>query len=245
MTVLVGTCSAGRGRPLPAVRRDARPPLRQPLRRGRWRTVVGRRRAPSCSRLSGRGRAPPPGPGRAASTGGARSAAICSRPWPGCSPALARNGRCRRARRPALGPAADARSARARASRRARSHALLVVATFRTTAPDRSDEVAARVAELHRLEGVRPPRPERPGHRRHRRVRAPPQRRPALASCGPPPRLLRDRTGGNPFFLRELWADLERRGGVSALRLAPGCPGVDRRHPEPRDSPGSARRPAT
>ena len=32
---------------------------------------------------------------------------------------------------------------------------LLVVATFRTTAPDRSDEVAARVAELHRLDGVR------------------------------------------------------------------------------------------
>jgi hypothetical protein len=32
---------------------------------------------------------------------------------------------------------------------------LLVSATFRTTVPDRSDEVAARVAELHRLEGVR------------------------------------------------------------------------------------------
>src|SRR5205823_3759149 len=32
---------------------------------------------------------------------------------------------------------------------------LLVLAAFRTTAPDRSDEVAARLAELHRLEGVR------------------------------------------------------------------------------------------
>ena len=32
---------------------------------------------------------------------------------------------------------------------------LLVLATFRTTAPDRSDEMAARVADLHRLEGVR------------------------------------------------------------------------------------------
>jgi DNA-binding NarL/FixJ family response regulator len=94
---------------------------------------------------------------------------------------------------------------------------MLVLATFRTRAPDRSDEVAARVAELHRLDGV------------HR-----------LDLCGldaeaiaeyvalrtglprselrVPAALLRDRTGGNPFFLRELWADLERRGGISALR---------------------------
>ena len=36
---------------------------------------------------------------------------------------------------------------------------------------------------------------------------------------------MRDRTGGNPFFLRELWADLERRGGVSALRGAQRVPG--------------------
>jgi DNA-binding CsgD family transcriptional regulator len=35
---------------------------------------------------------------------------------------------------------------------------------------------------------------------------------------------LRDRTGGNPFFLRELWADLERRGGVDALRTAHRVP---------------------
>ena len=36
--------------------------------------------------------------------------------------------------------------------------------------------------------------------------------------------MLRDRTGGNPFFLRELWADLERRGGVSALRFPQRVP---------------------
>ena len=30
--------------------------------------------------------------------------------------------------------------------------------------------------------------------------------------------ILRDRTGGNPFFLRETWLDLERHGGVAALR---------------------------
>jgi DNA-binding CsgD family transcriptional regulator/tetratricopeptide (TPR) repeat protein len=95
---------------------------------------------------------------------------------------------------------------------------LLVVAAFRTTAPDRSEEVAARVAELHRLEGVR-------------RLDLGGLDTEAIAAyvslrSGLPPdvvrapaALLRDRTGGNPFFLRELWGDLERRGGVDALRL--------------------------
>ncbi|MCO1654092.1 helix-turn-helix transcriptional regulator [Pseudonocardia humida] len=38
------------------------------------------------------------------------------------------------------------------------------------------------------------------------------------AGARAPAAILRDRTGGNPFFLRETWTDLERRGGVSALR---------------------------
>ncbi|MST32359.1 AAA family ATPase [Acidimicrobiaceae bacterium USS-CC1] len=97
---------------------------------------------------------------------------------------------------------------------------LLVLATFRTTAPDRSEELAARLADLHRLEGVRrldlggldteaiaefvSLRSGLPLH----------EARPAAA-------LLRDRTGGNPFFLRELWGELQRHGGVAALR-SPG-----------------------
>ena len=32
--------------------------------------------------------------------------------------------------------------------------------------------------------------------------------------------VLRDQTGGNPFFLRELWRDLASRGGPAALRRA-------------------------
>ena len=100
---------------------------------------------------------------------------------------------------------------------------LLAVATFRTTAPDRSDEIAARVAELHRLEGVR--RLDLAGLdtdaiadyvRLRSGLPLPEARAPAA--------LLRDRTGGNPFFLRELWADLERRGGISALRAPQRVP---------------------
>lgn len=94
---------------------------------------------------------------------------------------------------------------------------MLVVAAFRTTAPDRSDELAARMADLHRLEGVR--RLDLSGldtdaiaEYLNLRAGLP------LSEARAPAALLRDRTGGNPFFLRELWADLERRGGVSALR---------------------------
>ncbi len=100
---------------------------------------------------------------------------------------------------------------------------LLVVAAFRTTVPDRSDELAARVAELHRLEGVR--RLDLSGLDTEAiaeflclRAGLP------LSEARAPAALLRDRTGGNPFFLRELWADLERRGGVVALRTASRVP---------------------
>jgi DNA-binding CsgD family transcriptional regulator len=100
---------------------------------------------------------------------------------------------------------------------------LLVVAAFRTTVPDRSDEMAARVAELHRLEGVR--RLDLSGLDTEAiaeflslRAGLP------ISEARAPAALLRDRTGGNPFFLRELWADLERRGGVAALRTAHRVP---------------------
>jgi DNA-binding NarL/FixJ family response regulator len=94
---------------------------------------------------------------------------------------------------------------------------ILVVAAFRTNAPDRSDELAGRMADLHRLDGIR--RIDLSGLDTEAiaeylslRAGLPPSEARAPAA------LLRDRTGGNPFFLRELWADLERRGGLTALR---------------------------
>ena len=92
----------------------------------------------------------------------------------------------------------------------------LVVATFRTTAPDRSDELSARLADLHRLDGVR--RLDLAGLDteaiaefvgEHAGV--------SSAAARASAAILRDRTGGNPFFLRETWLDLERHGGVAAL----------------------------
>ncbi|SOJ53330.1 Transcriptional regulatory protein DegU [Mycobacterium simulans] len=89
---------------------------------------------------------------------------------------------------------------------------MLVVATFRTTEPDRSEELATRLAELHRFEGVRrldlggldtEAIAEFVGQTQQLR---PPSARTAAA-------LLRDKTGGNPFFLTELCNHLEIRGG--------------------------------
>lgn len=92
---------------------------------------------------------------------------------------------------------------------------LLVMATFRTTAPDQ--QLAARLAELHRLEGVR--RLDLGGldteaiaEYLSRQAGIP--RRAALE----PAAILRERTGGNAFFLRELWSDLEQRGGLADIR---------------------------
>lgn len=97
---------------------------------------------------------------------------------------------------------------------------LLVLATFRTTVPDRSDELMVRIAELHRLEGVR--RLDLGGLDTDAIARFLNLRGGVpLRSAQVPAAMLRDRTGGNPFFLRELWSDLERRGGVTALR-SPG-----------------------
>lgn len=94
---------------------------------------------------------------------------------------------------------------------------LLLMATFRTTAADRSAELSELLADLHRLDGA---------HRldlsgldtaaiaefvsEHAGISAAAARRPAS--------ILRDRTGGNPFYLREMWTDVQRHGGVEALR---------------------------
>ncbi len=93
----------------------------------------------------------------------------------------------------------------------------LVLATFRTTAPDRSEELSARLADLHRLDCVR--RIDLGGLDTEAIAEFVCQRSGVSpAGARAPAAILRDRTGGNPFFLRETWTDLERHGGVSALR---------------------------
>lgn len=93
---------------------------------------------------------------------------------------------------------------------------MLVMATFRSTEPDRSEELVTRMAELHRFDGVRrldlggldtEAIAEFVGQTQQLR---PPSARTAAA-------LLRDKTGGNPFFLTELCNHLEFRGGLATL----------------------------
>ena len=93
---------------------------------------------------------------------------------------------------------------------------MLVVATFRTTQPDRSDELTTRLAELHRFDGVR--RLDLAGLDTEaiaEFVSRTQQLAPASARTAAA--LLRDRTGGNPFFLTELVNDLEMRGRLATL----------------------------
>lgn len=100
---------------------------------------------------------------------------------------------------------------------------LLVVSTFRTTEPDRSDELATRLAELHRFDGVR--RLDLAGLDTEaiaEFVRRTQQLNPASARTAAA--LLRDKTGGNPFFLTELVNDLETRGGITTLGAHPTVP---------------------
>ncbi|MGZ4485361.1 MAG: ATP-binding protein [Nocardioidaceae bacterium] len=94
---------------------------------------------------------------------------------------------------------------------------ILLLASHRTTAPDRSRPLGHAIASLYRLDGVR--RLDLAGLDtediadyliRDSGVSA--TRARAFAP------LLRDQTGGNPFFLRELWRDLAARGGPAALR---------------------------
>ncbi|WP_324687768.1 ATP-binding protein [Mycobacterium sp. 94-17] len=95
---------------------------------------------------------------------------------------------------------------------------MLVVATFRTTEPDRSDELTTRLAELHRFDGVR--RLDLAGLDTEaiaEFVARTQQMAPASARTAAA--LLRDKTGGNPFFLTELVNDLEIRGGLNTLEV--------------------------
>ncbi len=94
---------------------------------------------------------------------------------------------------------------------------LLVLATRRTTAPDCTDAVTYALADLCRLDGVE--RIDLVGLATEDvaefLVRQPGVSREAARSAAP---VLRDQTGGNPFFLQEYWHDLEARGGLAVMR---------------------------
>ncbi len=96
---------------------------------------------------------------------------------------------------------------------------MLVLATHRTTAPDRSPGLARAVAQLHRLDGVH--RLDLAGLAAEeiaqylvQEGRLSPRAARAAAVA------LRDQTGGNPFFLRELWRDHAARSGAPTHREA-------------------------
>ena len=93
---------------------------------------------------------------------------------------------------------------------------LLIVATQRTGAPDRSAALVSTVAQLYRLDGVG--RIDLAGLETDEIADyiidvAGSTRRNARGSAT----VLRDLTGGNPFLMREVWRDLSARGGLSAL----------------------------
>lgn len=94
---------------------------------------------------------------------------------------------------------------------------LLVLATMRNTAPDRSVDLSHTIADLYRLPGVS--RVDLTGLRledvedylRMAVGRAEPRLRETAA-------LLQDQTGGNPFFLREVWREMAASGGLRSVR---------------------------
>ena len=94
---------------------------------------------------------------------------------------------------------------------------MLILATHRTTPPDRSMALVHTAAELYPLNGVR-------------RVDLGPldveditelligESGVSVSGARQAAYLLRDQTGGNPFYLRELWRDLAGDGGLAVLR---------------------------
>jgi DNA-binding CsgD family transcriptional regulator/tetratricopeptide (TPR) repeat protein len=108
------------------------------------------------------------------------------------------------------------------AQRSARTR-LMLLCTHRTTAPDRTDELTYAIADLYRLDGVR--RIDLPG------LSADEIAQYLVADGGLSARrareyaaVLRDQTGGNPFFLRETWRDVIDRGAISRRPFAESAP---------------------
>jgi len=92
-------------------------------------------------------------------------------------------------------------------AQRAAASRLLLLCTHRTTAPDRSDDLTYAIADLYRLDEVR--RLDLAGLSTEEIAQY------LAAEGGLSGRrareyatVLRDQTGGNPFFLRELWRDM-------------------------------------
>lgn len=97
---------------------------------------------------------------------------------------------------------------------------VLMLATARSTPPDRSSTFATVVAELAHQDGVRsidvPPLTlEDVAEYLRQEARLQPEE--ALAAA----QILHQQTRGNPFFLREVWRDLLLRGRITALGDAP------------------------
>src|SRR5215472_576628 len=107
---------------------------------------------------------------------------------------------------------------------RAAQSRLLLLCTHRTTAPDRSDELTYAIADLYRLDGVR--RLDLAGLSTDEIAEY------LVAEGGLAARrareyapVLRDQTGGNPFFLREVWRDIAGRAdSIPARALAARAP---------------------
>src|SRR5215475_9426317 len=101
---------------------------------------------------------------------------------------------------------------------------LLLLCTHRTTSPDRSDELTYAIADLYRLDGVR--RLDLSGLSTDEIAQY------LVAEGGLAVRrareyapVLRDQTGGNPFFLREIWRDIAGRADrIPARGLAAHAP---------------------
>ncbi|MDQ1631568.1 MAG: hypothetical protein QOC80_1540 [Frankiaceae bacterium] len=96
---------------------------------------------------------------------------------------------------------------------------LLVLASMRTTAPDHSPDLAQALAPLYRLDGVR--RLDLAGLDADAiaayLLAQPDDLSPARARAWAA--VLVAETGGNPFYLRELWWDITRSGGVPPLPI--------------------------
>jgi DNA-binding CsgD family transcriptional regulator len=95
---------------------------------------------------------------------------------------------------------------------------ILILATHRTSGPDRSQPLGEAIAGLHRLDGVRrldlsPLSTDDITEYLAHQIRHPGRQLREIAA------LLREQTGGNPFFLRELWRDLAPPGGLGNVRL--------------------------
>ncbi len=118
---------------------------------------------------------------------------------------------------------------------------ILVLATYRTSAPDRSRSLGEAIAGMHRLDGVRrldlsPLTTDDIAEYLSRQAAVPDRQVRRTAA------LLREQTGGNPFFLRELWHDLSGRGGRPGLHpgrlrrpgVGQGCAGASAEASSPR-----------